>query len=145
MHNPTLTALYYSLVRRFGGQDAVAALHEAEFGAGNKSTICRMCNGTMAVTGPAILVLERALGVNTISAWMAEQNAAEAPKGSITKLTASASQHAASVVAEVIAATSPDSEGGCEITEAERAGIEALATQLSETVEKLRHAARSAA
>ncbi len=70
--------LFDGLVRRFGGVEAAAALLEARLGAGSKGTVSKMCTGQAAVTLPAVLALEDALGSFPITGLLAERIGARA-------------------------------------------------------------------
>ena len=137
MHDEVNT-LYAALVTRYGGCDAVAALHEARFGKGSKGTISKMCSGDLNVTVSAAMVLEDALRSYPITGRLASRCDKPMPtNGDICDLTARASTNAAAIVAAVMQARSPASDGGIDITPAEKAAIEGYADRLRDNANQL--------
>lgn len=58
MADPVIRGLFEAAVHRAGGMDAAAAVLEARWGMGNKSTISRMCAGHIGVTVDAVVAIE---------------------------------------------------------------------------------------
>lgn len=136
MADPVIRALFAALVERAGGVDVVALLMEARWGTGHKGTVSKMCAGHIGVTVDAVIVVEDALQVTTITDRMAARRggATEGPvfrhAAGMGDLAADSAEAAGALQAVLTRALDARSPGGAALTPDERAAIAAKAAWL---------------
>lgn len=119
--------IFDGLVRRAGGVDAVAAVLEARYGVGHKSTVSRMCSGQIGVTLDAAEALEDFLGAFPLTNRLFERTGREGVRhGDLQELAAQSTMVCGSAHSVLIRAFSSVSKDPENLTPKER--VEVIAT-----------------
>jgi hypothetical protein len=143
MADPVITGLFRALVIRAGGVDVVAAVLEARWGVGQKSTVSRMCAGHIGVTLDAVVAVEDFLGARTVTDWMARRVQAGAGLDTIATLAADSMQAAGSAHAALTRAMDHRGDGGSDLTVAEAVDVVAQMTALRDMADRIIGQARA--
>ncbi len=124
MADDVFRGMFDGLVRRAGGVEAVAAVLEARFGVGTKSTVSKMCRGQIGVTLDAVVAVEDFLNSYPISRRLVERLGRE-PQGAqpLSELAATCAVSAGEAHAALIRAMSETSAGGSALTRGERTDV----------------------
>lgn len=130
-HDQIRTRIFRGLVERAGGVDAAAAILEEAYGAASKGTVSRMTSGHAAVTVAAVRALEDTLGVYPITIRLFERiNAGASGPCDLRAMAARLSQGSGETVSSLVLAFSDVSPDPSQLTDEERAEVNAQAREL---------------
>lgn len=120
MGDDVIRGQFDGLVRRAGGVDAVAAVLEARYGVGTKSTVSKMCRGQIGVTADAFVAVEDFLGSYPISRRLIERTGREPRIAQpLSELAATCAVAAGEAHGALVRAMSETSAGGSALTRGE--------------------------
>lgn len=138
MADDVIRGQFDGLVRRAGGVDAMAAVLEARHGAGNKSTVSKMCRGQIGVTLDAVVAVEDFLGSYPITRRLVERMGREQqPAQPLSELAATCAVAAGEAHGALVRAMSETSAGGTALTRGERTEVLARMRAAREEMEQI--------
>lgn len=131
-HDLIRVRIFRGMVDRVGGVDAAAAILEEAYGVASKGTVSKMCSGHAAITLAAVRALEDALGSYPITIRMFERIGKAPGQGNcdLRAMAARLSRGSGETVSSLVLAFSDVSPDPSQLTDEERAEVNAQAREL---------------